>query len=549
MGLSSAGQPGAPLAVLPAEGRVPEPDLRDYFWALWRRKWVVALVTLLVVGAALAFSYLQKAKYTAKADILLQPTNSATLGAQGGSLDATEVATQIQIVTSAPVKGAVAAAIHGTPPDIKVTQVGQTNVIEISATAGSGRRAAAVANAYAKAYVGFRQQQAVNSLLSAAGVIQSRVNSLDHQITSLGAPNPFNQSQLTALNNEVASYQAQLNQLQVNAQLATGSAQIVTPASTPSSPSSPRPKRTGALAVGVGLLLGCGLALLLEALDESIKTKADLEMVAAGLPVLGVVPRWGTAKEHKQAMAVTLAHPMSHAAEAYRQLRTSLQFVNLGENRQAVLVTSPSAAEGKTTTAVNLAVALAQSEKQVVLVDADLRRPRIHEYFGLDREFGLTTVLLGEARLQDALQRLDNLPNLRVLPSGPIPPNPAEVLANPKMADLLENLREADAVIVDSPPTLPVADAQAIASRVDAVLLVTQAGVTTTKAVVRALELLAQVGAPMGGLLINAVPDNRRGWYNYYYGPYYGYRYRNGQRSDDRSITGGPGDLKLLRAP
>ena len=532
-----------------------EADLRAYFWSLWRRKWLIAVVTLLVVGAALAFSYHQKPQYTANADVLLQSPTSSVLGAQAGGVAQTGVATQIQIMTSASVQAAVRTKLHAPAPPVNVSEVGQTAVVQISAIADSGPRAADIANDYATAYVRIQQQQAVNSLLSAATVIQSKIDSLDRQITTLTSSPKTDttaQSELAPLSNQVTAYQGQLDQLQVDAQLASGSAQVVTPATPSAAPSSPKPKRTGALALGVGVLLGCGLALLFEALDDSIRTKSDLELSGGGLPILGVIPVIHGRHKKERAAAVTLVQPMSHGAEAYRQMRTSLQFIHLTQHRQIIQVTSPGAAEGKTTTAVNLAVALVQSGQRVALVDADLRQPCIHEYFGLEYSVGLTTVLLGDAQLTDALATPNGL-GLFVLPSGAIPPNPVEILGSPGMAKVLTDLRElVDTVVVDNAPILPVADATALASQVDATLIVVKAGATSRKALGRALELLGQVEAQMSGLIMNAVPIGRTRGYGFGYPYHYTSRFGYGGRprtEEAHPSSNGLTKQRALRTP
>jgi non-specific protein-tyrosine kinase len=186
-----------------------------------------------------------------------------------------------------------------------------------------------------------------------------------------------------------------------------------------------------------------------------------------------------------------------------------------------VLVTSPSAAEGKTTTLANLSVALAQAGQRVVVSCCDLRRPRIHDFFGLDNAVGLTSVLLGELPISAALQPVPGVKNLWVLASGPLPPNPSELLSSSRTAEVMATLHgHADVVLVDSPPVLPVTDAVVLSSRVDAVLLIATVGVTTGKALRRALEMLNQVDAPVIGTVLNGTTGDGSYGYGYQY-----YRY------------------------
>src|SRR5205085_2490524 len=183
-----------------------------------------------------------------------------------------------------------------------------------------------------------------------------------------------------ALVTQQAAFKQQLDQLHVDASLSSGGAQLVTSSPIPTTPVSPRPKRTGALALGVGVLFGVGVAFLFEYLDDSIKTKDDLERAAQGVPTLAVIPSVLEWRSKDQARLVSISEPTSSAAEAYRSLRTAVQFMALDRPMRTIQITSPSASEGKTTTLANLGVALARAGQRVVFVDCDLRRPRIHEF-------------------------------------------------------------------------------------------------------------------------------------------------------------------------
>lgn len=521
---------------------VPEADLRDYLRLLWRRKWMIAGVTVIGVGAALGTAYAQTPTYTGKAQILLQPTVTAAALSSGSNaqLSPTDVQTQIQIVTATPVVAAVAHDLgvsFADAPKASVKEVGTTNVLEIDASDRSPARAAKVANTYANDYISFRRQQDSNAYLSAANTLQARVSALTDQVAALQKGG--SSSQLSALTTELATYQSQLDQLQTDASLAPSVVELVTPAVAPTAPSSPRPKLDALLGLVVGLALGVGGAFLIETLDDRIRDPAALE-AAAGLPMLGVIPRVATWRDRKSAYVSSIAEPTSAASEAYRQLRTALQFAHLDQVRHVVQITSPSPGEGKSTTAVNLAVALAKGGGRVLLVDADLRRPRTHQFFGLDHNVGLTSVLAGDVPLEAAIHDT-GVDGLSVITSGPVPPNPAELLSGTRMANLLERLKEASSVVViDGPPVLPVTDAVALAARTDAVVLVAQAEKTHRKAVSRSVELLSQVGASITGVVFNAVPVNKRGGYRYgsgYYGRY-GYGYGYGHQAAQRGVTG-----------
>lgn len=535
-----------------------ELELRDYFTVIRRRKLVIALTTLVVVGVALALSLLQESTYRATAEVLLQQRASEQIFApdqnQNASPSATRVATEIEVMQSRSVQDAVTQAL-GKKVDVEISAKGQTDVVGISAEDHSPLEAARIAQTYAETYVNVRRDQTVQDLLSASEQIQVQIESINEQIADLNAEvetlneqiaaadnaterqqlsterdalQAKNASQVQALQTRISTYTAQLDNLQVAGNLTqTGGAQIVSAAETPTSPVSPTPRRDGLVALFVGLILGVGLAFLREYLDDTIKSKDDVDAALGGLSVLTIVPRVEEWKDPTSTQLVTLDRPKSSAAEAYRTLRTSVQFVGLERPLKLIQVTSPAAAEGKTTTLANLGVALARAGKRVVMADCDLRRPRVESFFGLPNEVGFTNVLLGNAGLADAVQLVPNEPRLAILPAGPPPPNPSELLSTRRAAELLRTLGdEADYVLVDSPPVLPVTDAIILAGVVDGTIMVVTANATTKRQSQRALELLEQVSAPLIGAVLNSVEHGDRG-YGYAYGYSYGYYGRN----------------------
>jgi succinoglycan biosynthesis transport protein ExoP len=514
--------------------RTSDLELGDYLRVLRRRKLVIALVVAVVVAAALVSSFLQKPVYRAKAEVLLQPRTTESLfdpssGARVDPVRALE--TEIQVIKSEPVRAAAQQKL-GTAAHVSVGGVGQTDVIQISSDSTSPARAEEVANAYATSYVDFKRKQAVDDILAASQEVQTRVDDLQRQIDALSAQvagasvtqRPVVEQNLSpsrdALVNQQALFRSRLSQLQVDAALKTGGAQLVTKATTPSSPFKPTPARNGLIALVVGTILGVALAFVIERLDDSIKDKEDLERVTQGLPTLGLVPIVNAWKTRERAELVSLTDPSSSTAEAYRSLRTAVQFMGLDRPMHTVQVTSPSAAEGKTTTLANLAVALSRAGQRVVMVDCDLRRPRIHDFFGLSNEVGFTSVLLGEIPLGEAVQEIPGERYLMLLASGMLPPNPSELLASQRTVQVMAALQaECDVVLFDSPPVLPVTDATVLSSRVDATLLVTRAGVTGRHAAARAVEVLTQVDAPLVGTVLNALSGDS------VYAYTYGYRY------------------------
>jgi capsular exopolysaccharide synthesis family protein len=316
--------------------------------------------------------------------------------------------------------------------------------------------------------------------------------------------------------------------------LRTSNIRIVDKAEVPLKPFRPRKGWNIALSLLGGLVLGIGLAFFFEYLDDTVKTPDDLSRYAA-IPFLGPVPVISMEEGGGKVGAGLFALPRSAAAEAYRSLRTSLLFSSSGSPPASILVTSPLPLEGKTTTAVNLAHALAQSDKKVILVDCDMRKPGLHRELGLENERGLSNFIVGTSRLEEVIQNTDQ-PNFQVIPCGPIPPNPSELLGSDKLIELLRELSAAyDHVILDSPPVTVVTDPVVLSKAVDGVVLVIKASVTSKEALKSAKKQLADVGSKILGGVLNQL-DERKGKY-YYHGYYYHYgdEHRKGGGESDRA--------------
>jgi len=468
-------------------------NLRDYARVLWRRRLTLIVVTVLVPAVAVAMAVRQSPVYQADAQVLLSGDNlAATLtGVDSTSLftDPVRVAeTQAELASVPAVAQGVAKAnpdLHLSAgeilADVSVVAASDADILDFSAQNGDPRIAARLAAAYATQYTRYRRT------IDTAAIARALTEAEQHldQMRSQGQTG-------TPLYSSLADKVQTLRTMEA---LQTSNASVV---QSPSGAAkvSPKPFRNAVLGLALGLILGIGLAFLREALDTRIRT-ADEIARSLHLSLLGRLsepPR----KVASHNGLVTLAEPAGPASESFRVLRTNLDFANMERRAHSILITSALQAEGKSTTAANLAATLARAGRSVILVDCDLRRPSLHTFFDLDPQLGVTTVALGHARLEEALcpivldreghpspivpaqsngNGLHGQPGglLHVLPAGPIPPDPGEFVETGAVARLLEELQSrAQVVIVDTPPLLSVGDALSLSSRLDAILLVTR---------------------------------------------------------------------------
>jgi capsular exopolysaccharide synthesis family protein len=303
------------------------------------------------------------------------------------------------------------------------------------------------------------------------------------------------------------------------------SLRVAQPAQIPSDPVGPRPLRNAILAAIIGLLIAGGIVALLEYLDDTIKTPQDME-AAAALATLGAIARQrDVARGASGAGLVERANSRSPSIEAFRLVRTNLDFASIDHPLRALLITSASPGEGKTTIAANLAMVQAGMSRRVILVDGDLRKPGLHQAFGLSNQVGVSNMLLTET--DHPLDYLQQTPieGLRVLTSGPLPPNPTELLSSSRLRALLQRLTNAaDLVIIDSPPALAVSDAIIIASRVDGTVVVVDSTRTRAGTLAQVTDALAKSGTRLLGGVLNKISKRSGTYYYYYYssGGYYG---------------------------
>lgn len=303
-------------------------------------------------------------------------------------------------------------------------------------------------------------------------------------------------------------------------------------ASLPSSPVSPKTARNLAIGLALGVLLGIGLALLRDVLDNTVKDRNVLEEIT-GVGIVGSIP---FDKQRQKGPAKSFENDNTAFAEAFRKLRTNLQFLAVDNPPRVIVITSSMPGEGKSTTAINIALALAENDNNVVLVDGDLRRPRLDKYLGLVGSVGFSTVLAGRASLNDVLQKT-TFPGVTVLTSGAVPPNPSELLGSLAAKKVLDELRaHFDYVVIDSSPLLAVTDAAILAAGADGVLIMARYGETKRDQLTHAVGSLTSVAAPLLGTVFSMTPARGGSSYSYSY-----YGYGDGAESGTSTAAGSGG--------
>jgi capsular exopolysaccharide synthesis family protein len=501
-------------------------DLRDYTAVLRRRALPIAIIAGIGLALGLGFSLIQTPIYTATARVLVNPPPGSTYPTRAISMD-----TEAQVVKSAPIAEAVDQALHsplGVGELLRHVSVHTSQdlfVMDIAYWDLRPAQAAAGANAFARAYLDFKSQQAQQAINQQRASIEAQIAEVQRQQREqskiLGTYPPGSIAYRNARDT--------LDQLSVRLSVLVSSlagipslvnpGQIILPASAPTSPSSPRVPLDAALGLLTGLFIGVATAFVLDRVDDRIYRRADLQLYLDA-PVLAYVPHVRRGNRGGAVGLIVESAPRSPAAEAYRTARTSVLSLAGRRGAKVIAVMSPAQGEGKSTSAANLAAALAHADRRVVVVSADLRKPTIHEHFGVSPSKGLSEVLTGELSLEEAVRRSSS-PNVWVLASGRIPAQPAELLQSPAMGQVVAELRETfDFVVIDCPPLLGLADSLAVVPLADAILLVVQAERTQGGAIVEAWDQLERVGGRIEGVILNDIRE-QRGWpghrgYGYY---------------------------------
>jgi succinoglycan biosynthesis transport protein ExoP len=423
-------------------------------------------------------------------------------------------------------------------PDYTARVVPETQLVEITVIDNDPLRAQIVANELATQLVNAsptspdRENQARQEFIAEQlSELETKIKETQDQTTERQdeLAGMFSARQIADVQAQIAALQTKLTTLQANyAALlsntpkgAVNAVNVIESARLPTSPVGPNRMATILLALAIGFVLSTGAAYFLEYLDDTLKNPDEIQK-AVGLNTLGAVPELRHRKGRSE--LVMLDSSQSAGAESFRVLRTNLQFAAVDRPLCSILVTSPEPNDGKSLTAVNLAISLAQSGRRVVLVDADLHRPRLHRLLGLSNGAGLTSALLESEPVLDGLLQETAVPGLRVLTSGMLPPNPSELLGSSRMRALLNDLlMDADNLVLDSPPVVALSDAVILSAQADGVLLVLEAGKSRREWARRAIEALRHVNAHVLGAVLNRMP--KRGGGSYYYYPYHSGRY------------------------
>lgn len=517
-------------------------DLREYLSVLRIRRTTVAVVALAVLAAVMAFSFRQTPMYTSTAKVWVKPIVAGAQLLQPGLPSTLSLDTERELVQSQKVADLAARKLKGTISGfellkhVSVSVPSNSQILEISYSSPEPIQAQRAANALADSYIEFKRESSVNAANALAKTFEDQrqelldqQQQLDYTIehSRVGSP------EYTAAESQKTSVSAQIGVLQ--SQIAAVNATNIDPGTVvgagelPTSPSSPNHLLNAALGLLLGLALGVGLAFLRDRLDQRVRGRDDLEE-HIGAPVLVAIPRYRMPhRRGRQDHLIAIEDPKGPVSEAYRTLRTSVQFLAGQHGVKTIMIVSAAAVEGKTTIAANLAVVLAQAGKRTVLLSADLRKPRLNRFFDSDwtatdrdRKRGLSSILVGDMTPQEALIQT-SVENLWLIPSGPIPGRPAEVAGSDRMIRLLESFRaSADFTIIDTAPALLVTDALAMAPHVDAVLYVASSD-TERGTVARARVQLEQVGANVVGAVLNKFDPAKSSGYDYAYR--YTYRY------------------------
>lgn len=509
-------------------------ELRECLLPL--RKWWWLLLAAMVVSTASSFlaTHLQVPLYQSQSTLMIgqaladpNPDNAAIYLTQQLAQSYAELARR------QPLRRATMEALGMIwLPEYQVNIVPGTQLLEIIVIDSDPVRSQAVAHMLAQQLVLLsptstqpdekQRQQFIDEQLAK---LETKIHDTEEEIQQLQeeVAGMISARQIADTESQITTLQAKLNDFQNNyATLlsntragAINTLTIVEEAELPTDPVNAHHALTLLLGAAIGFTLSTGTAYLLEYLDNTLQSPADFREALA-LPIMGFIQEMPAAKEGQEGVLVA-EQPRSPVAEAFRAVRTNLEFAAVDKPLRTVLLTSLNPGDGKSSTACNLAASIAQSGKKVLLIDADLRRPRIHHFFDCSNRFGLSDLFRDQMTVPEAAQAVENVPDLLLITSGGLPPNPAELLGARKMDRILaEAITLADIVLIDGPPFV-VSDTAILSAKVDGVVVVVQPGRTTAEAAKALLEQLHRAEAHIVGLVLNRIPRKGSVYYRYRY--------------------------------
>lgn len=510
-------------------------DLIRYLSLLRRWTWLLVLAMVLAGSTAYVVSKRTIPVYQAFTTVLINEAPSIKSDFSSIQVNERLAKTYAVLMTTQPVLEDIVERMEldldtGTLKEmISIQPVRETQLIELNVEDTDPVRAAQIANEVVTVFA--EQNQALqadryadvkDSLSTQLLDLDDRIQEASAELESFGDDSEYEIERnrleiiLTQYRQSYSGLLQGYEQVRLSEAQSTSNVVQVEPAIPPTIPIRPRVLQNTALAVIVGLMLAIGVVFLIEALDDTVKGPEDIKR-DLGLPVLGLIAKI----DENGTEMITVAQPRSPLAEAFRSLRTNILYASVDHPLQRLMITSPSSQEGKTTIAANLGVVTAQGGRRVILVDADLRHPSLHKKLRIPNRRGLSDLFVQPQVHLNGFLRKSTVPDLFILPSGYVPPNPADLLGSEKMQEVLHTLKnQADLVIVDTPAAAAVTDPSVLASHMDGVLLVVRPGVTKLALLQQSVEQLRRSGATLLGVVLNDV-ENKRSRYNYYYKGYY----------------------------
>jgi len=512
-------------------------ELYRYWQIIWRHKWVVLLAVIVVFGSTVIFTVRQSPVYRASSKVLISPPAYLYPYSGTGEILAQSLPYARDLpyyinylenyrvwLTSEDMMDKIREEVKSLYPQseqipfsMSVSLIKDTSIFNIGIESGDPELCKVAANASTQVLVQENQRMFASGLQTASELMQKQIQSPLEALDRLKSGSESPGIDLGPTDDEELESQLwQASQL--------NNVRIMDYARTPTFPIKPNKKQNAALGLLVGIFLGGGLAFFLEYLDTSIRTTEDIEKYLSW-PVLGIVPQFAEIKRKasgSEIQPVVTKFSKSASAEAYRTLRTNIQLANIDNPPKSLVITSAAPLEGKSTTALNLTVALAQKESKVLLIDADLRKPMIHKLLHLDNSSGLVDAILNGGHPGASVKQSKDIDNLWVLTSGSIPSNPSELLGSSGMKALMEQVtKEYDYVVFDTPPLISVSDGAILASQADGILMVVSPGKVKGEIGRHTKELLERIGTPVLGCVFNGVEPSHRNYYYYY--NYYNY--------------------------